>query len=189
MIDNHLPESDNIEFWGSWYNPMKRFILIFLAVIVSAFTLVYLEPVRANVIGPFTEGITHLSGWLIQVFGGQVQMRGNILSIPGFAVQVLDMCNGVEATIILWAAMLAFPASWSYKFKGLMIGTLSVHFLNIIRIISLLYLGAYRREWFDFVHWYVWDALIMLDIVVVFLAWVRLMPIQESVESIEAPES
>jgi len=168
---------------------MKRFVFVFLLVIISAFTLVYLEPVRAHVIGPFTEGITHVSGWIIQIFGGQVQMRGNILSIPGFAVQVLDMCNGVEATIILWAAMLAFPAPWSYKAKGLLIGTSSVHLLNIIRIISLLYLGAYQREWFDFVHWYVWDALIMLDIVVVFLAWVRLMPMQERVEAVEVSKS
>lgn len=158
---------------------MKRFVFVFMMVIIAAFTLVYLEPVRTHVIGPFTEGITHVSGWLILFFGGEVQMNGNILSIPGFAVQVLDMCNGVEATIILWAAMLAFPSPLGYKCKGLFIGTLSVHVLNILRIISLLYLGAYQREWFDFVHWYVWDALIMLDIVVVFLAWIRLMPIQE----------
>jgi len=165
---------------------MKRFVFIFLTVIIAAFTLVYLEPVRVHVIGPFTEGITHVSGWLIQLFGGQVHMRGNILSIPGFAVQVLDMCNGVEATIILWAAMLAFPAPWGYKARGLLIGTLSVHALNILRIISLLYLGAYQREWFDFVHWYVWDALIMLDIVVVFLAWIRLMPLYEGIDTVEA---
>jgi exosortase/archaeosortase family protein len=109
----------------------------------------------------------------------EVSVRENVLSIPGFAVQVLDMCNGVEATIFLWAAMIAFPASFLYTLKGIFIGTLTVHVLNIIRIISLLYLGVYKPEWFHWVHWYLWDGLIMLDILIVFLAWIRLMPIRQ----------
>ena len=168
---------------------MKRFLIVFILVMLGAYGLVYLPPIRDHMIAPFTEGITYLSGWLIQAFGGAVSIQGNILTIPGFAVQVLDMCNGVEATIILWAAMLAFPASGIYKLKGLVIGTLTVHTLNIIRIISLLYLGAYYREWFDWVHWYLWDALIMLDILIVFLAWVRLMPFQEQPAASDAREA
>jgi exosortase H (IPTLxxWG-CTERM-specific) len=158
---------------------MRRFFLLFIFVGLTAYGLVYLPPVREHVIGPFTEAITYIAGWLIRLFGGQVQIHGNMLSIPGFAVEILDMCNGVEATLILWAALLAFPAPWLYKGKGLLIGTLSIHALNIIRIISLLYLGAYNERWFHWVHWYLWDALIMLDILIVFLAWIRLTPVRE----------
>lgn len=157
---------------------MRRFLILFLLGGLIAYGLVYLPPVREHVIGPFTVIITQLSGWLIKLFGGQVWMHENMLSIPGFSVQVLDMCNGVEATIILWAALFAFPATWPYKLKGVLIGTLTVHVLNIIRIISLLYLGAYKQEWFHWVHWYLWDALIMLDILIFFLVWLRLMSVQ-----------
>lgn len=155
---------------------MKRFVFLFLLVLLVSYVIIYLPVTRQHVIGPFTFGLTYLSGWLIQLFGGDVIIHGNILKIPGFAVQVLDMCNGVEATIFLWAALIAFPAPLFYKIKGIIIGTLSVHALNIIRIISLLYLGAYKPEWFHWVHWYLWDGLIMLDILIVFLAWIRLMP-------------
>jgi len=158
---------------------MKRFITTFVILLLALYIVVYLPPVREHLIGPFTVGITTVSGWIIQLFGGEIWVRGNMLSIPGFAVQVLDMCNGVEATIIFWAAIIAFPSPVLYKIKGLIIGTLTVHALNIVRIISLLYLGAYNREWFHWVHWYVWDALIMLDILIVFLAWIRLMPMEE----------
>ena len=157
----------------------KQFLLLFVLVGLIAYGLVYLPPVREHLIAPFTIGITHLSGWLIKLFGGQVWIDGNTLSISGFAVQVLDMCNGVEATIILLAAILAFPAPWLYKFKGLFIGILTVHTLNILRIISLLYLGVYKPAWFHWVHWYLWDSLIMLDILIVFLTWIRLMPSQK----------
>ena len=158
---------------------MKRFIILFLLILLGFYCIVYLPVTREYAIGPFTYGITSLSGWLIQLFGGDVVIQGNILKIPNFAVQVLDMCNGVEATIFLWAALIAFPAPVLYKIKGIIIGTLTVHILNIIRIISLLYLGAYKPEWFHWVHWYLWDGLIMLDILIVFLAWIRLMPVAE----------
>ena len=166
---------------------MKRFVITFVIVLLFAYGVIYLPPVRAHIIGPFTEGITHVSGWIIHLFGGEVTVAGNILTIPGFRVQVLDMCNGVEATLFLWAALIAFPAPLLYKLKGLLIGTLTVHVLNIVRIISLVYLGAYKPEWFHWVHWYVWDALIMLDILLVFLAWIRLMPMAERAFPREAP--
>lgn len=156
---------------------MKRFLLLFLLILFTAYGVVYLPPVRAHVIAPFTESLAWLSGWLIQAGGGEVLIDGNILALPTFAVQVLDMCNGVEATLILWAALLAFPAPLFYKLQGLLIGTLTIHALNIVRIISLLYLGAHYPAWFHWVHWYVWDALIMLDILIVFLAWIRLLPL------------
>lgn len=155
---------------------MKRFLLLFVVIGLIAYGIVYLPPVREHVIGPFTTSLAQVSGWLIQIFGGQVWVNANTLAIRGFAVQVLDMCNGVEATIVLWAALLAFPAPWVYKLKGLLIGTLTVHTLNIARIISLLYLGAWNRQWFDWAHLYLWDALIMLDILVVFLVWLRYIP-------------
>ncbi len=166
---------------------MRRFLLLFILIAAVSYLIIYLPPVRAYLVGPFTVGITWVAGGLIQLFGGEVRIVGNMLSIPGFAVQVLDMCNGVEATLVLWSALLAFPAPWLYKIKGLIIGTLAVHSVNIIRIISLLYLGAYDREWFHWAHWYLWDVLIMLDVLIVFLAWLRFMPGTTRIPTAPAP--
>ena len=85
-------------------------------------------------------------------------------------------CNGVEATIVLIAAMLAFPAPWKRKLVGLAIGVIAVQGLNIIRVISLFYLGQWNFDAFEFAHLYVWQALIMLDVLIVWLLWVRTLP-------------
>jgi exosortase/archaeosortase family protein len=44
---------------------------------------------------------------------------------------------------------------------------------NILRVISLYYLGKWDKEVFDFAHLYLWQALIMLDVLVVWLLWIR----------------
>jgi exosortase/archaeosortase family protein len=48
--------------------------------------------------------------------------------------------------------------------------------LNIVRVISLFYLGQWSIDVFDFAHQYVWQALIMLDVLIVWLLWVRTLP-------------
>ncbi len=66
----------------------------------------------------------------------------------GFAVSIEPGCNGVEAVIILFAAIFAFPAPLKNKFIGFLIGFFAIQFLNLIRIISLFYLGQWNMTWF-----------------------------------------
>src|SRR5207342_3576638 len=94
----------------------------------------------------------------------------------GFAVSIEAGCNGVEATIVLVAAILAFPAPWKRRLIGLAIGIVAVQGLNIVRVISLFYLGQWDLRVFEWAHLYVWQALIMLDVLVVWLIWVRRVP-------------
>jgi len=94
----------------------------------------------------------------------------------GFAVSIEAGCNGVEATIVLVAAILAFPAPWRRKLLGLGVGIVAVQGLNVIRVISLFYLGQWSERAFSFAHQYVWQALIMLDVLIIWLLWVRTLP-------------
>ena len=43
--------------------------------------------------------------------------------------------------------------------------------MNLLRIISLFYLGQYNRNWFDFAHFYLWEGLIVLDTLAIFWLW------------------
>ena len=55
-------------------------------------------------------------------------------------------------------------------------GIVAVQGLNIVRVISLFYLGQWNMQVFEWAHLYVWQALIMLDVLVVWLIWVRRVP-------------
>ena len=76
----------------------------------------------------------------------------------------------------LWTALLAFPAPWLHRLWGLLLGLLGVQALNLVRIVSLVYLGVWKPAWFYWVHWYVWDALILVDVLLIFLLWLRQLP-------------
>jgi exosortase H (IPTLxxWG-CTERM-specific) len=115
---------------------------------------------------------------LVTLFDPGVAAIGKVLrsTSNGFAVSIEAGCNGVEATIVLIAAMLAFPAPWKHKLVGLGVGIVAVQGLNVVRVISLFYLGQWNRDVFEWAHLYVWQALIMLDVLIVWLVWVRTLP-------------
>jgi exosortase H (IPTLxxWG-CTERM-specific) len=62
------------------------------------------------------------------------------------------------------------------KFIGLAIEFFAIQGLNIVRIVSLFYLGQWNQVAFEWFHLYLWQALIIMDALVVWLIWLRTLP-------------
>lgn len=161
---------------------MFRFFAVFLTIQLALFAAELTKPVQQALVIPFTESIAWLSAWLVKLFDQGVISQGIVLRDvdSGFAVAIQAGCNGVEATIVLIAAMLAFPSPWRWKFIGIGLGFIAIQFMNLLRIITLFYLGQWNSTAFEWAHLYIWQALIMLDVLVVFLIWLRYLPKKEA---------
>jgi exosortase H (IPTLxxWG-CTERM-specific) len=148
------------------------FILIFTVCFLVGFGLLFTAPVQ-SADAELSRLLVKASQQIIQVCGGHATRDAAILRAPnGFAIEMRDGCNAVNVTILLWSAMLAFPASFKMRAAGLAAGTALIQAANIVRFISLFYLGQYSRPWFDFAHAYLWESLLVLDTLVVFWIWV-----------------
>jgi exosortase H (IPTLxxWG-CTERM-specific) len=154
---------------------VARFLIVFLTIQIALFALEMLGPVRRAVIDPWTAALATMSGWLVSAFDSTVVASGAILRslTNGFAVEIQAGCNGIEAYITLIAAIVAFPASWRYRALGLVLGFIAVQALNLVRVVSLFYLGQWNMRAFEIAHLYLWQALILIDALIVFLFWAR----------------
>ena len=159
-------------------HPMLRFMLLFLTCLGLLFLAELWQPIDHYVILPYTSAIAHVCVVIVDLFDPHAIAVGKVLqsTTNGFAISIERGCNGVAAVIILVSAMLAFPASWKHKLVGISLGFLAIQVVNLARIISLFYLGQWNRMWFDWFHLYLWQALIVLDALVVFLIWLRYLP-------------
>jgi exosortase H (IPTLxxWG-CTERM-specific) len=157
---------------------MIRFFIAFLVLQAVLFGAELTPWAQRFFVVPWTNQLAAISAGLVTLFDPDVVAAGKVLrsTANGFAVSIEAGCNGVEATIVLLAAMLAFPAPWKNKLVGLAAGIVAVQGLNVVRVISLFYLGQWNYRVFEWAHLYVWQALIMLDVLVVWLIWVRTLP-------------
>jgi len=157
---------------------MVRFFIVFLLLQAGLFGAELTPWAQRYFVEPWTNQLASISATLVTLADPNVVAAGKVLRSTqnGFAVSIEAGCNGVEATIVLLAAVLAFPAPWKNKLWGLFAGILAVQGLNIVRVISLFYLGQWDLRMFEWAHLYVWQALIMLDVLIVWLIWVRTLP-------------
>ncbi len=156
---------------------MLRFSVVFVVLLLSFFAFELTPPGQA-IVQPWTGWLASASASVMGFFGSNVVAHGTALGSPttGFAVNIVAGCNGVEAVLVLFAGILAYPAPWRWKLAGMTAGLVAIQVLNLVRIVSLYYLGSWNRDAFEWAHLYVWQALIMLDAMIVWLLWTRAVP-------------
>ncbi len=151
--------------------PRIVFVAKFVAGLLVFYAVVALNPVNDYVIVPFTEVVARSSALVLRSVESGVETAGTVMRSPRFALDVQNGCNGVEATILLAAAILAFPATLRSRLIGLAIASVAIELLNLVRLSSLFWLGEHHRRIFDFFHVAVWQSLIILAAISIFVLW------------------
>ena len=156
---------------------MRRFAILFVVILLTLFALELTPPGQA-IVKPWTSLVADTSSYVIRAFDGDARSQGDMVysSRTGFAMIIMAGCNGVEAMLVLLAGILAYPAPWKLKLIGLGIGVVAIQALNLVRIVSLFYIGQWDMKWFEWAHLYAWQALIMLDALLVWMLWIRAIP-------------
>ena len=165
------PSSEpEVPFWRKNRRELT-FLILFVVILGASFTLISLNWVNDHVIEPFTGGIARVSGATLDLLGQDVHMNGTIIRGRRFAVNIRNGCNGVEAMLIFLAAVLAFPAPWRSRLLGLAIGIVAIQAVNLIRVVALFLTGAYFPAWFDASHTVVWQTVVILFSVLLWILW------------------
>ncbi|HUO86452.1 MAG TPA: exosortase H [Thermoanaerobaculia bacterium] len=147
------------------------FLVVFLGLLAGSFTLISWNPVNDHVIVPFTAGVAKVSGATLVLLGEDVTMRGTIIESPDFAVNIKNGCNGVETMLIFLSAVLAFPSPWNARAIGLVFGILAIQVINLVRVVALFYTGAYFPTLFDASHTVIWQSVVILCGVLLWIMW------------------
>lgn len=134
-----------------------RFIVIYVVLMGLFFLLLGLTPVR-NVIdvnGAYSNAIVVVTAKILGLLGITSTYHGSLINLPSISLDVEFGCNGLEAVMIYCVAVLTFPAAWRKRIYGIVLGFLVIQVLNLIRIVLLAYAGVYYKEFFDLIHLYV----------------------------------
>lgn len=155
-------------------SPRRRqviFLVVFAVLLAGSFTLLSLNWVNDHVIVPFTAGVAKVSGVTLELLGQDVTREGTVIRSPRFAVNIENGCNGVETMLIFMSAVLAFPASWRSRLAGLALGLVAIQGVNLVRVVALFLTGAYLPSLFDASHTVIWQTLVILSGVLLWLLW------------------
>lgn len=101
---------------------------------------------------------------------------GAILDVRGRLVEISPDCTPLFPTLVLWAAILAFPAPARWKLAGALAGAAALWLYNLSRLMATIAVILARPAWFDFVHATLWQTVTLVVVIGLFVLWLRLAP-------------
>lgn len=112
---------------------------------------------------------------ILNAFGENVRANGLQLSSSKYALEIARGCDGLQASGFFAIAVLATPCGIAMlaRVPVILLGTSLLLLLNLVRIMSLYYTGAYFPAFFDIMHVDVWQAVFIFLPLFLWAMWVR----------------
>jgi len=111
------------------------------------------------------------TSFVLRVLGRHTSVNGITIVSERFLLHVIPACTGTFPAVAFLSAVLAYPARWSAKLIGAALGIAAMGIINVIRLTSLFYVGVYLPSLFDQVHLLVWQSLIIVSLLLLWLFW------------------
>jgi exosortase H (IPTLxxWG-CTERM-specific) len=151
--------------------PIVRFVLV-LVVLMGAFHALSATSLFQQRLYPaYMELNASWSAALLRLCGEQATANGANLSTPRFAVQIRRGCEAIEPSVLFAAAAIAFPVSVLARVVGVVGGIVALALVNLLRIVSLYYVGVYWPSAFETAHIDVWQPAFIIIALALWIAW------------------
>ena len=156
----------------SWAS--ARFTVIFLLLILVLALATATAAADRWIHQPISQVTAVLASSILRLFGS-VSRQGAFLYFNGFSATIEDACDGVLPAYIFFSAIVAFPSRIEQKLWGVLLGLPAIFGLNLLRVVTLMLVGAYWPALFEKVHIYVWQALVVALSMVLWIVWAEMV--------------
>ncbi len=148
----------------------RRTWLTALAVACAAALLIWLAG-NEIVMGAVQSGLARITSGLLNLLGHRTVVTGNTIASGLFGITVVTACTGLFTTGLFLIAVVAFPVGWRSKLLGVGLGVAGVFLVNIVRLVSLYYIGVHLPGFLDSAHQLVWQSVLIVFAVALWLLW------------------
>lgn len=157
---------------------LTRQVNLRFAAVMVAFVILVLLTYRQDVLGSLLTPLTTLTAQmtlsLLNGLGMEAVRVATVISHPdGFAYEISYRCTGILPVAFLTVSIVAYPGPLRQKLVGLAVGVPILIVLNLTRMVHLFYIGVHSPAAFDVAHAVVWEALLILAIIGLWLGWTR----------------
>lgn len=115
--------------------------------------------------------IARLTSAMLNLLGQSTSVVETTVQSRVFGINVVAACTGVFLTGLFLIAVAVLPTHWRAKLVGAGLGITGIFSVNLIRLVSLYFVGVYWPNVLDPVHQLVWQSLVIVLAVALWLWW------------------
>jgi len=110
---------------------------------------------------------------MLNLLGERTHLAGATISSARFAITVVPECAGPEFTQFFCALVLAFPSRPLWRIAGIIAGASLLPLLNLLRIMSLYFIGVHFPGAFESMHERIWATILIGATLVLSFFWIK----------------
>lgn len=150
-----------------------RFLFVFVVLYVAMHALYFAVPDRILAAYVHQPGLVAPAAVLVRWLSADEDVKsvGGSLHSSRAVVRIVRGCDGAGIGFLMVGAVAALPARRRLKLVGLLLTGSFVHLVNVIRVVALYYVAAYRIDWFPLVHDFVAPILFVMATALAFAWW------------------
>lgn len=152
---------------------VARFCLTFPGILIVFSGLYRLDEVVWNGMATtaFTTVAASVVALAVVLMGGDATSAGSTIYYGRSAYRLIPECTGIEVIVVFAAAVLAFPTGGWQRAACLARWIPGLLAINVVRVVTLMALGARMPTAFAYGHKYVWPAIILTIALGAWLSW------------------
>ena len=168
------PEKNPIpaKSWFARNAPVLRFGLTFGVAMALYYVLALLPWTDGKLFPAYLEANAKLSNAILHGFGQSSVVASATIRSSQFSITIKRGCDALEPSWLFCAAVLAFPAPWRRRLPGMALGVMAILGLNLVRIVSLYFLGIHLPGFFETMHLEIWPVIFILVALLLWIGWV-----------------
>lgn len=121
------------------------------------------SPGIIEALAPINVIIAKITAAILQLFSMPVNQQAAVLSHPaGFSYKIYYKCTGLIAGGFLSTGLLVLPNRWKAKVMLVLLGVAMVLALNLVRLVSLYFIGVRYPQAFTFFHTVLWNIAMLV---------------------------
>lgn len=161
----------DLRVWWDGKAPVWRFGLKF-ALLMAIFYVLVLTPWSDRLVYAYLEANARLANAVLVFLGQGTAVNDLTVRSARFAIKVQRGCDAIEPAYFFCAAVFSFPGSAGPKALACVAGTLLLQALNLVRIVSLYFIGAYFPGLFPAAHLEIWPAVFIVMALLLWMRWI-----------------
>jgi len=118
------------------------------------------------------------SGWLLNIFTGNVIVDGRYISYNLAHIRIIFACTAVQSMVLFVGMILPLKkVNKKRKVYGLLVTVIPIYFLNLVRNASITYLvGIYDNDFFNIAHNIIGKGGSLIALVILLLIAIKIIP-------------
>ena len=150
---------------------MLRFCIAFF-LYVSVFATAFLKFQDSNVLQPLVGLNTRIVSAVLNLLGSSNYIEGATVISEGFSFEVTPGCTSIVPTGLFISFVMAWPCRFKDKATGIAVTSAALFGINLLRLVTLYYVGAVFPGFLYIAHIYVWQFLMYAAGTALLLLWV-----------------